>query len=677
MKLIQDNPYRIAGILANSSEKELQKQKSKITKYASIGKQVESELDFPFFGNVDRSESSITKAFSGIEQNQDKVSHSLFWFLKANTFDETAINYLINGDKEKAVEIWDKVTNGKEVTSKNFSCFNNISTLKLFSDSKDEIKEGLEAKIKLIESPSFSDFVHTVADQTYTIDNQKQAEKFVDDVLKQFKGRYSSSDTLKLFSNCNGTTQKYLSQKFTEEPIHKIESQIETCKKKLKENKGNAYEFGLKLYTNTKDELALLKSILGTSDLKYKALADQLANEIMQCGIDYFNESQENDSSEDFLKQAQELNETALSIAVGKLTRDRAKDSLATLEEMKDREVAQAIALLQSVKDAYETNEQKIRQQVKELKVSDPLIRLGHRTINQSAVEDNIKNSIDWDKVNDLLKEILPDESLERIKASSNNELKSEFVELAYWLKEYSQSNSLINRVIENYKGIPPKLSFKIVSSKVQITDSKNVLIDKPLYTKFIRYIGLKLDIEVTESSSISLYVKYVNPSGKTKLNKNLTPLNYTIQTDTTLNIQTKTLNLPGWGNSEKCIYELGEHRIEVYVDEYLIHTKKYTVDIAPSERLVKEIASAVKKLMEINQTDYYESEIRSAKNEMSEIQKFKLFRGSSEKQSQIQAQQTKIDKLTQRSKDEKKKDIQTQEEKIYKLKMELSAAKY
>jgi hypothetical protein len=482
---------------------------------------------------------------------------------------------------------------------------------------------------------------------------------------------------LKLFSTCNVTTQKYLAQKFTEEPIHKIESQIETCKKKRKANKGNAYEYGLKLYTSTKDDLTLLKSILGTSDLKYKALADKLANEIMQCGIDYFNESQENNSRDNYIESAQKLTKLADSIAVGKLTKDRAKDSLATLEDMKDREVAQAIALLQSVKDAYETNEQKIRQQVKELKESDPLIRLGHRTINQSAVEDNIKNSIDWDKVNDLLKEILPDESLERIKASSNNELKSEFVKLAYWLKEYSQSNSLINRVIENYKGIPPKLSFKIVSSKVQITDSKNVLIDKPLYTKFIRYIGLKLDIEVTESSSISLYVKYVNPSGKTKLNKNLTPLNYTIQTDTTLNIQTKTLNLPGWGNSEKCTYELGEHRIEVYVDEYLIHTKKYTVDLAPSERLEKEIASAEKKLREINQTDYYESEIRSAKNEMSEIQKFKLFRGSSKKQSQIQAQQTKIDKLTQRSKDEKKKDIQTQEEKIYKLKMELSAAKY
>jgi len=61
----------------------------------------------------------------------------------------------------------------------------------------------------------------------------------------------------------------------------------------------------------------------------------------------------------------------------------------------------------------------------------------------------------------------------------------------------------------------------------------------------------------------------------------------------------------------------------------------------------------------------------------MTEIQKFKLFRGSSDKQSQIQSQQEKIDKLIQKSKDEKKRNIRTEEEKIYKLKMELSAAKY
>jgi len=222
------------------------------------------------------------------------------------------------------------VTNGKEVTSKNFSCFNNIGTLKLLSESQQEIKEGLEAKIKLIESPSFSDFVHTVADQTYTIDNQKQAEKFVDDVLKQFKGKYSSSDTLKLFSNCNGTTQKYLSQKFTEEPLHKIESQIESTKNKRKTNKSGAYELGLKLFVNCKDDLATLKSLLGTSDLKYKMIADNLAKEVMQCGIDYFQEWKESKNpSEEGLK----LLKYAQSIAIGSQTKERIKENIEGMQE--------------------------------------------------------------------------------------------------------------------------------------------------------------------------------------------------------------------------------------------------------------------------------------------------------------------------------------------------------
>lgn len=331
MKLIQDNPYRIAGILSNASEREVVRQKSRILKSAGIGRQVDSELDFPFMNTVDRTDlNSVNKAFSGIEQNQDKVSHSLFWFLKANTFDETAINYLINGDKDKAVEIWDKVTNGKEVTSKNFSCFNNIGTLKMLSESQQEIKEGIEAKIKLIDSPSFSDFVHTVADQTYTIDNQKQTEKFIDDVLKQLKGKYSSSDTLNLFSNCNVTTQKYLAQKFTEEPIHKIESQIESTKNKRKTNKSGAYELGLKLFVNCKDDLATLKALLGTSDLKYKMIADNLAKEVMQCGIDYFQEWKESKNpSEEGLK----LLKYAQSIAVGSQTKDRIKENIEGMQE--------------------------------------------------------------------------------------------------------------------------------------------------------------------------------------------------------------------------------------------------------------------------------------------------------------------------------------------------------
>ena len=333
MKIIQNNPYRIAGILSNSSAKELQKQKGKIKAFAKVGKEITSEFDFNLLDKIERTEQTIGKAFSNIEQNQDKVNNSLFWFLKATPFDETAISYLIKGDSEKATEIWEKVTNEKEVNSKNFSAFNNLGTLKLLSKSEFEIKKGIEAKIKLIESDYFENFVHTVADQTFTIDNKKQTEKLIDELLTQFKNKYSSADALELFSSCNGTTQKYLSKKFTEEPIHNIESNIESSKRKRKDNKSDSYSFGLKLFVDTKDDLTLLKSLLGTSDLNYKRVADELAKEIMQCGIDYFQEWKETkDPSKDGLK----LIKYAESIAVGSQTKDRVKENIEGLQEWVD-----------------------------------------------------------------------------------------------------------------------------------------------------------------------------------------------------------------------------------------------------------------------------------------------------------------------------------------------------
>jgi len=311
---------------------------------------------------------------------------------------------------------------------------------------------------------------------------------------------------LQLFSNCNGSTQKYLSKKFTEEPIHNIESQIESTKNKRNKNKGEAYKYGLNLSTKCKTDLVLLQSLLGTTDLKYKTIADQLANEIMQCGIDYFNDSQENDSSDNYLESAQKLTKIADKIAVGKLTKDRAKDSLISLEEMKDKSLSQTVELLQSVKDAYETNKATIRRQVRELEETDVEIRLGMKSINQSAVEDNIKNSINWKEVNNLLNAVLDDNNLEKIKGSSNNQLKADFIELTNWLKENSSSNSSITTIIAKYKKIPPKLSFEILSSEITNTDNN------PLYTKFVRYIGLNVNIKVTSDTSVTFYLKYINP---------------------------------------------------------------------------------------------------------------------------------------------------------------------
>lgn len=430
MKLIQENPYRIVGILSNASAKEIQSRKGKITAYAKVGKQISSEFDFPFLNTIEKDHNSIEKAFSAIQQSKEMLDNSLFWFLKTNSFDETAITYLINGDKEKAIEILDKVTLDKEVTSKNFSCFNNVGTLKLLGETQTEIKQGIAAKLKLIESSYFTNFVHTVAGEAFIIDNQKQLEIFVNVLLSQLKGKYSNSETIKLFENCNDKTQKYLAEKFTEEPLHKIESAIESTKKKRNSSKIDAYKFGSQLYNDTKTNLEQLKSLLGINDLKYKLIADNLAKEIMQCGIDYFNESQENDSIEDYLENAMRLNKLADSIAVGKLAKDRAKDSLATLEDMKDREVNQAIAILGSIKLAYEKAISEIDAQVSQMRMTMSY----NQTINYSKVEKMKADCLNWDKVVEVVSNGISTSNVLAIQRCPNQSKVSEYKNLVDFL---------------------------------------------------------------------------------------------------------------------------------------------------------------------------------------------------------------------------------------------------
>jgi hypothetical protein len=671
MKSILNNPYRIAGILANCSEKDILKQKSKIKRFSEVGKEITSEYDFSFLNSLQRTNSIIDKAFSDIEQNQNKVVHSLFWFTNLNPVDNTAIQHLVSGNKEKAIEIWDKLTDEKEVTTKNFSAFNNIGTLYLLEDSKEEIKKGITAKIKLIESENFIDFVHIVADETFSIDKNKQIEILIDELLTQFKNKYSNSETIDLFSNCNGTTQKYLSKKFTEEPIHKIEIQIEQCTKKRAKDKSNAYKYATDLYSSTKIELTLLKSIVGNTNLQYKMLTDNVAKEILQCSVDYFNESQEQEKNNDFLEEAMKLAKLAESIAVNDATKNKVKENISALEGMRDKELSQVIDFLKSVKETYEENEREVRQEVKKMEQTDILIKMGHKTINWDAVEDNIKNSIKWTGVNDLLDEILSDKSLNKIKQSNKIELKKEFIELANWTKEHSLKKSTITTILEKYKRIPPNLPFKILSSEITNTDNK------PLYTKFIRYVGVKLKLEVTENKTVELYIKYINPNGSLKRNAKISPNGYSRSQTEKLTTLTKEINFSGWGNADECTYDLGKHRIEIYVDEYLIHTKEFVVDIAPSEKIEKQLREAEAKLKEFKQKVYLQSEINSAKNELIEINKFQLFRGSSEKQRQITNQQNKINELQKRSEKEKSNDIKNQEVKIEKLKSELLEAKY
>ncbi len=681
MNLIKNNPYRTVGLLVGATAKEQTKQISRLKKYIEAEQDPQDDFSFPALGDFHRTIDSVEEAASKLNLDNDKINAALFWFWNGNPItDEAAFDALKDGNTDDAIEIWRKLIYNSEeemneVSKRNASAFFNLSTLYLIEYGIDE--ETLQLKLNFLQSEFVKDFKSAAADATFKIEKGELQLNFLNNLVNHNDIDYS--ELMEAISDIDFEGKQDFLKGFIQKPIEQIEQQIETAKNKRKASKANAAKVGQELVEKTKNDLSQLRNFVGSNDLKYTSIADKIANEILQCSIDFFNDSQEKDSTSDYTEIAMKLAKQAEKLAAGKLTKDRIKDSIETLEEMKDKELSQAIQLLQSVKEAYETNEREIRAEVRRMEETDVQIKLGYRSINWSAVEDNIKNSINWEEVNKLLISILPDNNLKKIKESNKNEEKKEFLELANWLKEKSKRASTITNIIDKYKKIPPKLPFKIISSTITNTDknSNPLTVTNPLYKKHTRYVGLKINVDCSEVSSITIYKKYVNPSGKYSSNDKVSPKGYTSSTTATISPNTKVIDLSGWGSSESCTFEIGKHRIELYVDEYMIYSTEFIIDIAPSEKLEAEIKKAEGKLSEIRSSEFFKSELEMAKNEMSEIQKFQLFRSSSTKQSQIAEQERKISNIKQRAEAEKKQQLDKQNKLIEKLKSDLLKAEY
>lgn len=703
MNAITNNPYRTLGLLVGATAREQTRQINRLKKYIEAEQDPQDDFSFPALGNLHRTLDSIEEAASKLNLDNDKINASLFWFWNGNPItDEAAFEALKSGDIEAAYKIWDKLITKtdeegkrywKPVTEKNYSAFHNYSVLNIIR-SNGNLHNAIVASLYFLESDLVNKFVSSVADETHKTSKKELQLIFLNQLHSDLEANKKESlpKFLEILNKQEFVAKQDFIKGLVQKPIEKIEHKIETAKNKRKASKANGAKAGQELYTSTASDLTQLKSIVGANDLKYTSIADKVANEILQCSIDYFNDCHEKDSSSDYAETAMKLAKQAETIAMGRLTKDRVKDSIETLEKLKEKEIYEAIQLLESVKEAYEINETEIRAQVKYIEKTDIRIKLGHRSINWSAVEDNIRNSIDWDEVNKLLIAILPDSNLKKIKESDKTEKKKEFLELANWLKEKSKKASVITAIIDKYKKIPPKLPFKIISSKVTNTDNK------PLYTKFIRYIGLNLSVEVTESKTVDFYVKYVNPDGSIKRNSYNSPKGYTLLETKNLTPLTKSIDF-SWGNSDKCIYDTGKHRIEVYIEEYLIHSIEFIVDIAPSEKLEIELKKAESKLTEIENSDFCKSklqkeleevekkitkiknseffklELEEAKDEMNEIQKFQLFRSKSTKKMQILEQERKISTLKLKAETEKRQQLEEQHKIIEKLKSDLQNA--
>jgi hypothetical protein len=341
MESIVNNPYRILGVEANFRAATLQSNLNKINAYA-IAETLDElvfDFDFPALGNLTRSTLTINEARASIDLPNDKIKHALFWFYKGGSNDLPAFDCLKDGDFIEATENWEKVSS-TEITERNFSAYLNLSTLYLFqslengSIKRDLFADALKLKLKFLESEYVKIFSNSVADSTFKKSKEDIQLLFIESVNQNFvqKGKIAISDLIEILNTITFSSKPAALKLFIKEPINKIESQIEQSKTKRKNNPSTSNATGKQLFQNTQKELLALKTVLGKQDIRYGSIADKLADEILQCGIDYYKKFRDSDTT-DPGSESMNCLKLAKSIAVGAIVVQRCNENIEGLQE--------------------------------------------------------------------------------------------------------------------------------------------------------------------------------------------------------------------------------------------------------------------------------------------------------------------------------------------------------
>ncbi len=438
MNAVLNNPYRILGLLVGATAREQTKQISKLTKYLEAEQDPQDDYFFSSLGHFNRTIEHVNDAASKLNLDSDKMSAALFWFYNGNSItDEPAFDALKEGDLEQVVSIWTKLTTGGEISKRNASAYHNLGTLYLSgilqgtNTNEAILEQGISLKLKFLESDFVKDYKALATDETYKTTKKELQISFLKQLQSEIETSkdVSSNGFLDIINKQEFSAKDDFLKAFIQKPIERIEREIESARNKRKSNKIEAAVAGRVLFSETSRDVNQLKILVGVSDIKYTTIVDKVANEILQCSIDFFNESQEKESSENYLETALQLAKQAQTLASGKLTKDRVKDSLETLSDMKDRELNQAIAVLQSIKTAYEDGCRQIDKQVDDLQYEtmlgfpgQPATRIPKWgvSIDWAKVSEMKQSCLAWDKVTSVILESIPSKNIMKIKSSDN-----------------------------------------------------------------------------------------------------------------------------------------------------------------------------------------------------------------------------------------------------------------
>lgn len=342
MQQIKNNPYRIIGLLAGASLKEQTRQTNRLKQFIEAEQEVTDDWSFPILGELNRTTSGLNDSVAKLNLNNDRINAALFWFYNGNHVDEASFESLKDNNLQNALHIWERKAANGEVTQSSHSAFHNLSTLKLWyafengNINQALLKDGISLKLKFIESDFISELKSLTTDETYRTNKTELQLFFLNAVYAEVErnGSNASQVFLEAIKNITFTSKDDFLKSFIQKPIELIEKQV-TVSKERRKTKKDVIVAGANLYKEAKPNIDTLKSILGTSNLKFQAISDKVSDEVLQCGIQLFNDFKDH-STYDAGKPAMDLFIKAKSLAIGNIAKQRCQENTEGLQEWID-----------------------------------------------------------------------------------------------------------------------------------------------------------------------------------------------------------------------------------------------------------------------------------------------------------------------------------------------------
>lgn len=315
MNILQNNPYRLLGVYSNSPTKERLANHNRMKAFLKVGKPVSFPLDLPqYLSSINRTEVSVTDADAKLTLPKDQILYAQFWFVKMTPLDDVAFNHLIAGEIDKAEDIWRKRECASSLQNRIVCALmcgkyaGAISIAETLYSNTQYINQLVVAVVGMRGNFNLSDLTFSFIDVLYDEIGANKLSSFI----------------------TNTTWKDYIKDKAVKPIITNIQGAIDVAHKSKGKGATARLEAGRTLMRSTKDMLSDLRRLLSVSDIQYEVIADKLAQEILQCGIDYYNNTNDDDAPHN----AMILQKYALSVAVGNLVKNRCKENVDTLEKV-------------------------------------------------------------------------------------------------------------------------------------------------------------------------------------------------------------------------------------------------------------------------------------------------------------------------------------------------------